>query len=278
MSIFARTLSTLVVLAALTAVAAVTFVVHAPAGENMTGGAGPLTTTAPDVPSDTSPPDPPPPTVPADPPPDAVPSTTTTSSPERAPAPKPLPDPSLREGDRSPEVQDLQERLTELGFWLGEPDGTYGRLTSHAVMAFQKSAGLARDGIAGPATLAALEGGGRPEPRSTADGIEIDLDRQLLLVVAGGEVRWTFNTSTGRSGWRTPRGEFTVQRAIDGVRQAPLGDLYRPRYFNGGIALHGSASIPGHPASHGCARLSNAATDLLWSSDAASIGTAVRVY
>jgi lipoprotein-anchoring transpeptidase ErfK/SrfK len=26
-------------------------------------------------------------------------------------------------------------------------------------------------------------------------------------------------------------------------------------YFNGGIAVHGAASVPDHPASHGCVRI-----------------------
>ncbi len=66
-------------------------------------------------------------------------------------------------------------------------------------------------------------------------------------------------------------------REIDGVRRAPLGDLYRPKYFHGGVAVHGSPSIPGYPASHGCARLSNPAMDLLWDSGLVELGTSVRV-
>ena len=46
-------------------------------------------------------------------------------------------------------------------------------------------------------------------------------------------------------------------------RRGPLR-LWRPRYFNGGIAVHGSPSIPAYPASHGCARVSNAAMDMIW--------------
>ena len=36
---------------------------------------------------------------------------------------------------------------------------------------------------------------------------------------------------------------------------APLGRLYNPVYFNGGIAVHGAGSVPNHPASHGCVRI-----------------------
>ena len=202
-------------------------------------------------------------------------TTTTSTSTTTTTAPEPV---GLRSGAEGPEVLALQQRLGELGFWLGTADATYGSLTVQAVMAFQKANGLSRDGIAGPATLAALETATRPAPRLLTDGIEIDLERQLLLVVRGGQVHYALNTSTGRSGWRTPAGDFTVVRQIDGMRQAPLGDLWRPKYFNGGIAIHGSPSIPGQPASHGCARVSFAAMDMLWAEALAEVGARVVVY
>lgn len=206
-------------------------------------------------------------------------STTTTAPATTTTAAPPVDDGTIRPGQTGEPVLLLQQRLTELGYWLGEPDGTYGSLTHQAVLAFQKAAGLGRDGIAGPATQAALAAAGRPSAASpTVDGLEIDLARQLLLVVRGGEVRWAINTSTGRRGWSTPPGTYAVEREIDGMRRAPLGDLYRPKYFHGGIAVHGSASIPAHPASHGCVRVSNAAMDMLWATEVAPLGTEVRVY
>jgi lipoprotein-anchoring transpeptidase ErfK/SrfK len=211
----------------------------------------------------------------------AAPTTTTTAAPPTTTtttAPPPVVDATLRPGMSGAEVLGLQQRLGELGYWLGEPDGTYGHLTEQAVLAFQKAEGLGRDGIAGLATLMTVQVAERPLARDTTEGIEIDLDRQLLLVVRGGAVQWAINTSTGRSGWRTPAGDFTITRQVDGVRRAPLGDLYRPKYFRGGVAVHGSRSIPAQPASHGCARVSNAAMDMLWSSGLADLGTPVRVY
>ncbi len=194
--------------------------------------------------------------------------------------PPPVPDDGqLRQGDSGPAVLAVQQRLTELGYWLGTPDGEFGTLTTQAVLAVQKAGGLSRDGVVGPRTLAALEAGTRPEARLGGDGVEIDLDRQLLLVVRGGEVRTVLNTSTGVLGRHdTPRGSFRVQRAIDGLRVAPLGELWRPRYFNGGIAVHGSPNIPAHAASHGCARLSDAAIDMVWADDLMPIGSSVTVY
>ena len=212
-----------------------------------------------------------------------VPPTTTTTAPAAA-------DGVLESGEHGSEVSALQARLTDLGFWLGTADGTYGQLTRQAVMAFQKANGLGRDGVAGPATLAALEAAGRQTPRiPSGSHIEIDLDRQILIVVQDGQTRWVLNTSTGNGEAyaapgggtavaATPRGSFAVEREIDGLREAPLGTLYRPKYFHGGIAIHGAGQIPAHPASHGCARVTNSAMDLLWSSGVTTLGTPVEVY
>lgn len=207
-------------------------------------------------------------------------TTTTTTTTTSAPAPpEPPPAEVLRRGDSGQHVSELQQQLSDLGYWLGTVDGSYGFTTQQAVLAFQKAEGLARDGIAGPETRRRLESAGRPTARSdSGDLIEVDLTRQLVLVVSGGEVVHALNTSTGKPGTPTPAGRFTINRQIDGWREAPLGTLYRPKYFNGGIALHGYPSVPAYPASHGCTRLSNAATDMLWASGRAEIGTPVWVY
>lgn len=49
----------------------------------------------------------------------------------------------------------LQQRLAAAGFTL-KPDGIFGRDTQAALIAFQRSRQLVADGIAGPATRAAL--------------------------------------------------------------------------------------------------------------------------
>jgi hypothetical protein len=53
----------------------------------------------------------------------------------------------------------------------------------------------------------------------------------------------------------------------------------RPRYFHpDGIAVHGYPSVPPYPASHGCARVSEEAMDMVWARDLMPVGSAVRVY
>jgi peptidoglycan hydrolase-like protein with peptidoglycan-binding domain len=195
----------------------------------------------------------------------------------------------LIRGDSGPAVLALQQRLSALGYWLGTPDGSFGSLTQQAVWAFQKSAGLRRDGVVGPKTRAALAAGTRPRATLAGDGVEIDLDRQILLVVRGGAVRTILNTSTGNgeeytstSGNRaiavTPRGSYTVYRAVDGSVTNSLGQLWRPRFFHRGFAVHGSPNIPPWPDSHGCARVSNAAIDMIWARDLMPVGSRVLVH
>lgn len=64
---------------------------------------------------------------------------------------------TLRHGDRSQAVRDLQRKLNDRGAKL-IADGVFGDATEAAVQAYQVKAGLASDGIAGPKTLAGLQG------------------------------------------------------------------------------------------------------------------------
>ena len=220
-----------------------------------------------------------------------VPAPKTSPKPSPTPTPKPTPKKAgdtLNPGDSGAYVQSVQQQLSNLGYWNGTPDGQYGMLTVQAVMALQKAAGLGRDGVFGPSTRRALLAGVRPVSRIGGDGVEIDKARQLLLMVRGGRVTMILNTSTG-SGLHysyygadriatTPSGVFSVFRTVDHLDKGPLGALWRPRYFNGGIAVHGAASIPGYPASHGCSRVSNPAMDMIWANDLMPVGSRVVVY
>ena len=195
----------------------------------------------------------------------------------------------LEPGDSGPAVAAVQARLSRLGYWLGRADGTFGLTTQQAVYALQKAAGLTPDGVYGPQSAAALTRGVLPRARSASGHvIEISLTSNLLLIVDGGTVSAVLNTSTG-GGYtytgggvtavaRTPAGQFRIFRSVDGMDISPLGELWRPRYFYGGYAIHGSDSIPPYPVSHGCVRLSYAAIDWIWATSQAPIGTAVLVY
>ena len=221
----------------------------------------------------------------------------TPEPPDRGPRPGPgdapvdRPSPAstaLRAGDHGPAVLALQQRLNDLGYPVRSLDGVFGSETLHSLIAFQKVSGLARDAVAGPATLAAIEHPVIPRPRSggSAFRVEIDLTHQVLYLVMGDRVTEIYDVSTGsgrpyvQSGVthvaHTPTGSFAIERKIDALHESPLGLLYRPAYFVGGYAIHGSASVPAYPASHGCVRVTDQVMDSLF--DRLAIGTPVTVY
>ncbi len=221
----------------------------------------------------------------------------TTPPPEPEPPPEPLPEPApepepesttYRRGDDADGVLALQQQLSAAGYWCGDPDGGYGHVTQQAVFACQKANGLVRDGIAGPMVQQALSTGSRPKPAAGGDHVEVHLAGQLILVVRGGATAMVLNTSTANGEEyefkdktytaRTPTGDFAV-RYVDGTgwRDGELGEMWRPMFYDGNYAIHGSLSIPPSPASHGCARVSVAAMDMFWRDRVMQMGTRVLV-
>ncbi len=208
----------------------------------------------------------------------STPTTTTT----RAPA-------LLFRGSHGSAVTALQRRLAALGYWVGPVTGVFNDATQQAVFAVQKAAGISRDGVVGPITSAALARGVRPSARSHAGYVvEINVRTNLVLLVRDGRVSITLNASSG-GGYRyesggtvsvavTPTGKFRLFRQVNGLDVSPLGELWRPKYFTSGYAIHGAASVPPYPVSHGCVRVSVEAMDWLWASNRLPLGTAVWVY
>ncbi|SKC47976.1 L,D-transpeptidase family protein [Krasilnikoviella flava] len=200
-------------------------------------------------------------------------------------------DKMLEYGDSGDRVVALQERLQELGYFLQDADGSFGPATQQAVWALQKAAGQYRDGVVGPKTQDALDDGVRPAAHSSSGKVvEIDLDRQLLMTVEDGKVTRIINASSGNGDTyeakgrsyhaTTPRGSYAVYMERNGMHESTLelGSMYRPKYFSGGYAVHGSGSIPPYPASHGCVRVSNSAISWLWDSWGMPKGTPVVLY
>lgn len=186
-----------------------------------------------------------------------------------------------------PYLFEAEKLLAGLGYWITKIDGIKDASTYHAVVAFQKTERRKRTGLVTASEVEAMKNAARPSPKFAGEAhIEIDITRQILFMVDAGGVTIILPVSTGsderyfsEGKWQiahTPRGEFKVTRQIFGVRRAPLGNLYYPNYFSGGVAIHGSASIPFEPASHGCVRIPNfAARDF---QALVAIGTKVFVY
>ena len=64
---------------------------------------------------------------------------------------------TLKSGNKNARVRTLQTALIALNYLSGSADGSYGKKTKAAVIAFQKANNLKADGAAGKKTLTALE-------------------------------------------------------------------------------------------------------------------------
>ena len=64
---------------------------------------------------------------------------------------------TLKSGNKNARVRALQTALIALNYLSGSADGSYGKKTKAAVIAFQKANNLTADGAAGKKTLTALE-------------------------------------------------------------------------------------------------------------------------
>jgi hypothetical protein len=76
--------------------------------------------------------------------------------------------PMLRRGNSGPDVVDLQEMLP---FFGGEIDGDFGPVTESAVIDYQRSRGLAADGIVGQQTWGALYADTPPVPQPPTEAL-----------------------------------------------------------------------------------------------------------
>ena len=191
---------------------------------------------------------------------------------------------------QKPSTLEVEQRLSDLGYWITKVDGKADASTRQAILAFQKVERRKRTGVMSAADMELLRAASRPTPKYNSDGaphIEVDISRQVLFFVgADGSVERILAVSTGNEQkyfddgkWQvahTTRGNFKVQWKYNGERKASLGTLYYPSYFNGGIAIHGSPSIPAFPASHGCVRVPRFADKALFKM--IPVGMSVYVY
>jgi peptidoglycan hydrolase-like protein with peptidoglycan-binding domain len=196
------------------------------------------------------------------------------------------------------ETARIQQRLVDLNFWTGAVDGSYGLTTRQAVMAFQKYNGLSTSGSVDRATADAMTAA-TEQARAGADAgtlVEVDKSRQLLFFVVDGLTQWILNTSTAngqpyeeedqntpgevqKGVAVTPNGLHKVNRERPvGWWEGDLGRIYRPKYVVGGVAVHGSNSVPDYPASHGCIRVSTQAMDFIWETGMMPMGIPVWIH
>jgi peptidoglycan hydrolase-like protein with peptidoglycan-binding domain len=198
------------------------------------------------------------------------------------------PPPGLSTGARGAEVASLEQKLDALKYDVGKVDDAYDQNTAYGVMAFQKVNGMARTGRATDDVVAALATAKSPPalvPNGGENRVEVDIPRQVLFLYKSNSLQKILTISSGNNqrfcseGWCrravTPGGSYGFYRQGRGWETGPLGSLYNPVYFNGGIAVHGSRSVPAQPASHGCIRIPMGAAE--WFPGAVHIGMPVHV-
>jgi len=185
------------------------------------------------------------------------------------------------------QIKEAEQRLSDLGYWTGPIDGRFDTASVAALIAFQKWEGREITGKLTREELEAIRNGAAPKPRDTGyEHVEVDVDRQVLLLVKDDDSVRVLPVSTG-SGKEfmdegqmsisyTPRGRFVVYEKTYGWENGQVGSVYYANYITGGVAIHGYLSVPNQPASHGCIRIPMFAAREV--SDLLPKGTIVLVY
>ena len=177
----------------------------------------------------------------------------------------------------------LQAKINELFTPYGTApltvDGNLGSYTRQRLCAFRLAAGL-------PVSTSPITPGSAeedllmstptlPTPFTSAVLSErwvlVDLTCQMMFIGSGTELVFVFPTSTGSTGFETRhqnRAPIYIYRSASDNNgwhdssEYPVGDdnplngnMYKPLYFDRGLAIHGANYVPYFPASKGCTRL-----------------------
>ena len=128
-------------------------------------------------------------------------------------------DTTLRSGSRGEAVKKLQQRLKELGYYVGSIDGVYGSGTIKAVRAFQERNRLTVDGVAGSDTQKVIYSS---SAKKATDDVEDDKEDEDV----------TTDDGTLRQGSRG--------QAVKNLQEK----LKRLGYYNGSVdGVYGSGTI-----------------------------------
>jgi hypothetical protein len=193
----------------------------------------------------------------------------------------------------SSQTAELQRWLIAKGFLRDKADGVYGSKTAQAVMAFRKEIGVTRSFSWSDSLWPKLKTYERPYTKfSGPDRVEVNLTRQVMYLYRGGVLRGIFPIASGNGDTYlnsygdpvkayTPTGNFKFYlhrdpAATGGWHTSYLGSLYKPWYFSGGYAIHGSTSVPAEPASHGCVRLT--VWDADWLQSRLFLGMPIHIW
>ena len=183
--------------------------------------------------------------------------------------------PHAAPGARGAAVRLLQSRLAALRYSVSR-SGEFDAATARAVVAYRKMTRQRRVAMASRGIFRdLLAGRGAFKPRYPTHGkhVEVDLSRQVLVLMRGRRVDRIYSVSSGKPSTPTVLGRFRVYSKVRGTNAK---GMVHTSYFIGGYAIHGYVSVPTFPASHGCVRvpIPNALSIFNW----LRVGDRVDVY
>jgi hypothetical protein len=157
-------------------------------------------------------------------------------------------------GDRGAKVLLLQRRLAALGFAV-PITGYYDDGTARAVLAFRKTNDMGRVGSASTSVYAwlfARKGAYKLRYPKAGKHVEFDWSRQVVVLADKRRPYRVYHTSSGAPATPTIFGTYRFYLKTPGTNAKGMVDS---NYFIRGYAIHGYASVPTYPASHGCLRV-----------------------
>lgn len=181
--------------------------------------------------------------------------------------------------------------LQAYGLPTGAVDGTFTINTSQAMCVWRDLVGRNPNWAKPSLQERFLLNRGNPQkvPSRLVVGLNVSIACQVVIWVqqkpgtTKHTIREVFRATTGMPEFETRIGTHRIYAQRDEWQESDIYEgsmMYRPKYFDGGQALHGSAtdSLVGFaPASHGCVRMLHSAIKKIWNAKL-GIGTTVKVY
>ncbi len=225
------------------------------------------------------------------------------SLPAERPRQVPAPGPELLgPGDTGAEVRELQSRLRQVAWFVGDVTDDFGSTTEAAVRGFQAKRGIAVTGYVDQRTRDRLAAMTREpttdelanrfpgdagtsaalDPRClTGRAMCVDKSSSTLRWVVDGKVAKTVSVRFGSSYTPTREGRFAVSsKSRDHVSSLYDSPMPFAMFFSGGQAVHYSADFAARGysgASHGCVNVRDL-PGLTWLFDQVAVGDTVVVY
>jgi hypothetical protein len=160
---------------------------------------------------------------------------------------------SLSYGECGRVVKGFKAAMRDLGYIANGGECLRGK-TARGVLAYRKVNRMSRNLHAGKrlVKLAFLgRGAYRVRHPSFGEHVEVPLSKQVLVFANGDKPVAIYPISSGKPSTPTIQGHFNFYSSTAGYNAE---GMYYSRYFYGGYAIHGYASVPNYPASHGCIR------------------------